>query len=167
MTRARRAALACAAGLLGVPFAGTAHAVPVTGTINITWTQPMTAPIVTFSGVLAAWSCNQTTWPTAGPFTVTCTPPLASGPWECDFLVIGSHGTSPTAAVRTTMACDGVPAAQTATINGIGGDRVMALSGLTANTSITCTVDNGAGLMAVPNFSGVCGDPPSFGLFGG
>lgn len=167
MTRARRAVLACAAGLLGIPMAGTAHAVPVTGAINITWTQPFTAPLVTFSGVFATWNCTQTTWPTTGPFTVTCTPPPASGPWECDFLVVGSHGMSLTSAVRTTMRCDGIQAAQTATINGFGGDRVMALSGLTANQSVTCTVDNGGALMAVPDFAGVCGDPPSLGLLEG
>lgn len=172
MLRTTRAALACALGALGLaPLTSPASAVPVTGYIYITWTTPMTSPNVLLGGVLSAWTCSQTTWPTTGPFSVTCTPPSTSTAlWECDWLHAGSYTWSPTGQVRTTMLCDGVTAAQTATVSGVtGNDYVLALSGTTANNSITCTVDNGvkpvAG-MATPDFAGFCGDPPSLGLLG-
>jgi hypothetical protein len=161
----RRAVLACAAGLLGVPLAAPAHATPVTGYVTIVWFAPDTAPSVATGGALATWSCVQTVWPTLGPFTVTCTPPPLSGPWECDGLVAAARTHSPGGRARTTLRCDGAIAAQTVTVSGTGQAHTSwPARGLRANTSLSCTVDDGGvPLMAVPDFSAFCGDARSLG----
>lgn len=167
-TRTKRALLATAFVALGLqPLTGTANAAPVVGYVSITWAAPATAPVVALGGVLGtpAWSCSQTTWPTSGPFTVTCTPTsIVTTPWQCDVLHANSNTFSVAGKLRTTMKCDSVTAGQTNTVSGIGGNHyVWGVSGVTLSQAFTCTVDNGAvvPLMAVPNFTGFCGDPPS------
>lgn len=155
------------AGGGGAPPGGRAVFSPVVGYVHIT-TLASTVPVVSLSGDLANplnWTCTvPATFNPALPYSVTCTPSQnVNLIFECSVLHADITTHDPQAVARTSMDCNGdtVPEAQSSAYGNLPPNN-HGFQWAPSNTLVTqfvCTVDNGAGLGAVPRWTAGCGDP--------
>lgn len=132
----------------------------------ITVSHQLGAPRPTFqlAGALAEpslWTCADN-WP-AATYTVSCLPGAGVvSEWKCDVLHADISTFSAEGVAHTSLDCDGgaTPAeVETAVVSGAGGHDSKWSASPIIVTAFSCTVDAGAGLAAVPDFTGGCGDP--------
>ena len=136
----------------------------VVGYITVSHQLGASRPTFQVAGALAEpslWTCADN-WP-AATYTVSCLPaPGIVSAWKCDVLHADISTFNADGVAHTSLDCDGgatPPEVETAVVSGVGGHDSKWSTSPIFVTAFSCTVDAGAGLAAVPDFTGGCGDP--------